>query len=647
MKDIRRIILRRKKLDSRTLDAHIGTFSKRFKIAPYQARVALSGEGLSALYSGKRINCEEAGRVLSDLGYRWAIVGRKPFRARADLVRSFKIETGAIRFQTTNGQRVLNKGDHVIAVLAEFTGVLLGKLAKRAALQGDEKTALSEREKYDALFASGPVLDIHILDTDGPQGEEDRQAPCRLRPGKFNPASLGEKATLSANQNLEKALQVIKKYAGKIELEMDFGLFHMPDCKLEPSKDTNVQQSNFAALTNYGWYLRQLYYQSGSKGEKEKNPDIDPVDALLFSPLKKEKELFKGEKSPGTDLIFDVLPPPPLFSRGSRFKIPKKYIFHIIFLFIWILSISGASVINKAIGQFIMVMGFQKGLFFFILAGGFLYGSLKFLSLRRYMRDTPTSKARSAAMGMTEIKGRCVRKYNLVSPATSAPCVYYRLRKYKRYRGWADKQQTWHLKEDTSSGPAPFFLDDETGRVTVDPAGAKIKPAQKQTYTGSRMTFFGMSMDIPFNEKYVEEVIPEGTTVYVLGFADSQREEKASLRERVARKLGYLKTDKRKLKRYDVDHDGHIDEHEWNAARNDVEKKVLQEELREKKINGTVTQTVIRNPEQRGLPFVISQSSEEKLTGFYKWATAGMLIGTVGSLCLALLLVFGLIKTGG
>ena len=60
------------------------------------------------------------------------------------------------------------------------------------------------------------------------------------------------------------------------------------------------------------------------------------------------------------------------------------------------------------------------------LAGAGLAGWYGFLCLRlkRRVENTPTSRIRSLAMGMVEVKGKAIRSYALVSPMTQLPCVF-------------------------------------------------------------------------------------------------------------------------------------------------------------------------------------------------------------------------------
>ena len=110
------------------------------------------------------------------------------------------------------------------------------------------------------------------------------------------------------------------------------------------------------------------------------------------------------------------------------------------------------------------VIGLGAGIYIFI-HGFFL------LQRRRLILDTPFSKIRSAPLGMVELSGLAVGPYTMLAPITGRPCYYYRttISEYKQ-RG---KSREWV----TVAGEClhlPFFLDDNTGRVMVDPRGADL-----------------------------------------------------------------------------------------------------------------------------------------------------------------------------
>lgn len=102
--------------------------------------------------------------------------------------------------------------------------------------------------------------------------------------------------------------------------------------------------------------------------------------------------------------------------------------------------------------------------------GLFVYG-FKLLQRRRLILDTPFSKIRSAAMGMVEVSGQAVGPYTMIAPITARPCYYYRtlVWEYKQ-RG---KNKEW-VKAAGECMHVPFFVDDNTGRMLVDPRGADL-----------------------------------------------------------------------------------------------------------------------------------------------------------------------------
>lgn len=110
------------------------------------------------------------------------------------------------------------------------------------------------------------------------------------------------------------------------------------------------------------------------------------------------------------------------------------------------------------------VVGFCAGI------GVFIYG-FRMLQRRRLILDTPLSKIRSASMGMVEVSGLAVGPYTMVAPITARDCYYYRTLVWEwkqdgRNKNWVKiAGECMHL---------PFFVDDNTGRLLVDPRGADL-----------------------------------------------------------------------------------------------------------------------------------------------------------------------------
>jgi hypothetical protein len=102
--------------------------------------------------------------------------------------------------------------------------------------------------------------------------------------------------------------------------------------------------------------------------------------------------------------------------------------------------------------------------------GLFIYG-FRLLLRRRLILDTPLSKIRSASMGMVELSGLAVGPYTMLAPVTARPCYYYRTLVWEWKR--QGKSDQW-VKVVGECMHVPFFLDDNTGRVLVDPRGADL-----------------------------------------------------------------------------------------------------------------------------------------------------------------------------
>lgn len=110
-------------------------------------------------------------------------------------------------------------------------------------------------------------------------------------------------------------------------------------------------------------------------------------------------------------------------------------------------------------------VGFCAGIYLF-------FHGFQLLERRRLILDTPLSKIRSASMGMVEISGLAVGPYTMIAPITARPCYYHRTIVWEwKQRG---KSKEW-VKVAAECMHVPFFVDDNTGRMMVDPRGAEIE----------------------------------------------------------------------------------------------------------------------------------------------------------------------------
>jgi hypothetical protein len=110
------------------------------------------------------------------------------------------------------------------------------------------------------------------------------------------------------------------------------------------------------------------------------------------------------------------------------------------------------------------VVGFCTGI------GLFVYG-FRLLQRRRLILDTPFSKIRSAAMGMVEVSGQAVGPYTMVAPITARPCFYYHTQVWEWKQ--SGKNKNW-VKVASECMHVPFFVDDNTGRLLINPRGADL-----------------------------------------------------------------------------------------------------------------------------------------------------------------------------
>ena len=117
----------------------------------------------------------------------------------------------------------------------------------------------------------------------------------------------------------------------------------------------------------------------------------------------------------------------------------------------------GAAVITCAIFFFVGILTFIRG--------------FRVLQRRRLILDTPFSKIRSASMGMVEVSGLAVGPHTMIAPITARACYYYRTLVWELQR--SGKNEQW-VKVAGECMHVPFFVDDNTGRMLVDPRGADL-----------------------------------------------------------------------------------------------------------------------------------------------------------------------------
>jgi E3 Ubiquitin ligase len=95
----------------------------------------------------------------------------------------------------------------------------------------------------------------------------------------------------------------------------------------------------------------------------------------------------------------------------------------------------------------------------------------RLLQRKRLILNTPTSKVQSAAMGLVEINGLAASPFVMVSPLKRVECYYY------RSIAWQLKQKGKNSKWEKVAEEilhVPFYVNDGSGKVLVDPRGAEM-----------------------------------------------------------------------------------------------------------------------------------------------------------------------------
>ena len=134
------------------------------------------------------------------------------------------------------------------------------------------------------------------------------------------------------------------------------------------------------------------------------------------------------------------------------------------------------------------IIGFLAGIYL-------LFQGFRLLQRRHLILNTPVSKIRSASLGMVELNGLAAGPYTVVAPITERSCYYYRTVAWEWKRSGRSSQ--W-VKVATECTHVPFFLDDNTGKVLVDPRGADLDLHRdfQQEFCDS---FFTMKEEAPGN----------------------------------------------------------------------------------------------------------------------------------------------------
>lgn len=210
----------------------------------------------------------------------------------------------------------------------------------------------------------------------------------------------------------------------------------------------------------------------------------------------------------------------------------------------------------------------------------------------------PTSRIGSAAQGYVELYGRASLEKDFinVAPHSGKQCLWYRYRMYER------EEKSWR-EINYAVSSATFEINDATGVCRVDPDDAEVLGVDR--HTSYRDGY-----------KHVEDILFGGGKIYVLGeFSTLNAAPNAvSLSQDVSHLLlDWKKNPKQLHKRFDLNHDGHIDLQEWELARRLALHTVEKEHAQLRQASHV---NMMRAPKNSRL-FLISSLSPQKLRQRY------------------------------
>lgn len=262
-----------------------------------------------------------------------------------------------------------------------------------------------------------------------------------------------------------------------------------------------------------------------------------------------------------------------------------------------------------------------------------LFAGFLFLLRAWAVQETPLSMIRSAAQGYVKLEGHAnlMPGPPIISPLTSNTCVWWQYKIEERVS--TGRNARWQTIDHGTCDDL-FFIRDGSGQCVIDPEHAEVIPTTEKVWYGDDPrpmagpalgTFSLMS-----KYRYMEKLIHTQEHVFALGFFHTQggNTSTMAINDEVAQLLHQWKQNQAELlRRFDTDHDGQINQQEWDAAREAARQQVLQQEQQAAQRPPV---NVLSKPKD-GRRFLISTRQEASVVHRFKlWAAACLLTFVVG-----------------
>ena len=262
--------------------------------------------------------------------------------------------------------------------------------------------------------------------------------------------------------------------------------------------------------------------------------------------------------------------------------------------------------------DYLVMLGVMFGVLVYLI-----YYSFRAFRRFRFVDGTATSKIRSAAQGLVEIKGlgEWLPNDSISSPFSQSRCIWYHCTIDERKR--SGKHNSWTNISDDCSGHL-FRLVDDTGWCVVDPDHAHVIAETDITWYGHSTEYRNKTPKrtgwIQLNMgkyRFRERLIRPATELYAMGeFHSFQNNVSEALLEKQAEDLlrQWKLQPQRYLADFDADGNGVIQKQEWKAIRAAARKQVLSA------LNDADSEHhLLKRPDNSKHPFILSATAEEEL----------------------------------
>ena len=616
----------------------------------YTVRQKLTGASIDVLCVGNDIpRLEGVTRSLLTAGYRAALVNKneltqdKGYR-RAVTAHLESNSTGEDTFFDANNTEVFhwNRSTRLLLVVGSIApekygtsktliASLYGASSVSHNLQHNRLTDISKRQPALALLA------------------DDDSSPLLIDGAMFNYECLGERKTYSQAQNFLALLDSLQSASSpeSVVVDTDFGLKRLPVGRLASNPRSKADTMTLLAL--YARLVRILgrhgFYNAPSQPSQaatnNRTTPIEPINGAPITPIGaiapdvsagpgvgSHRSSLQQTVSAGRSLEATLPPPPPSPQRRFRDILSLPGIVTYLGEFSSLGLTSAFALVTVAV--VFTSTSQQSALMFHLFAVilGALYCTIALILMKRKgaISRLATSRIRSMPMGVVEVNGTAMQKYALKAPYSLADCIYYNYRVMERTKQKIASDagtDAWRVTNHGNSGHVPFYVEDDTGKILVNPKGAVISGAQTNEYTSSFAAMLSGSATQP-NRRIIETIIPAGAELYIIGFAKPNSQAPDDRKQAYRRRLKALKSDPVAMAQYDSDGDGSISFDEWAVAKAELDNQLLAEQISADKDNDKV---VIERHPGHGV-FYISDKKESDILSSYRWKVP--LFGAIG-----------------